>query len=160
MIAEAGRWMVRACEGEPTRYHVEAWIASEHCTAKSPAHTNWGRIVQAYDLLLKFDGSPVVQLNRAIAIAEHSGVTAGWQALNAIEHQFRDRYHLWTAAAGEFASREAKPNEARCYFEQALGLTSSAPEQAFLRARIAKLDAAGENKKCCGQPPRMGHLGP
>lgn len=142
MIAEAGHWMLRACKGDPTRYHVEAWIASEHCTATSPAHTRWDRIVQAYDLLLKFDGSPVVQLNRAIAVAELSGVAAGWQALNTIEDQFRDRYHLWTAAAGEFAAREGKTNTARRYFERALSLTSSAPEQAFLRAQIAKLDTA------------------
>ncbi|MEM8669422.1 MAG: sigma-70 family RNA polymerase sigma factor [Planctomycetota bacterium] len=140
MIAEAGRWILRACDGEPTRYHVEAWIASEHCTAKSADDTHWDRIVQAYDLLLKFDDSPVVQLNRAIAIAEYSGVAAGWQALNAIEHQFRDRYHLWTAAAGEFAYREGKLSEARRYYERALSLTSSATEQTFLRAQIAKLD--------------------
>ncbi|MFO0845531.1 MAG: sigma-70 family RNA polymerase sigma factor [Gemmataceae bacterium] len=161
LIAEAFRWFARSAGGDrPSRYHAEAWIAAEHCRARRFADTDWGRIVQAYDLLFALAPSPVHELNRAIAVAGRDGAEAGWAALQAIRaERLADQYHLWSATAGELARRRGAWVEAREFLEQAAGLARTDAERRLLRRRLAELgggrlalDAPGQQQADDGEP--------
>lgn len=136
LIQKASSWMSKACEGEISRYHVEAWIASEHCTARTYADTNWQRITDAYELLRQFDDSPVVELNRAIAIAESIGLPQAWSILKAIDHSFQESSHLWSATAAEFAIREHDREAAMMHLQNAIKLVTAKSEKEFLSDRL------------------------
>lgn len=141
LIAEAFRWFTRSASGDRlTRYHAESWIAAEHCRARRFEETNWDRIVQAYDLLIRLAPSPIHELNRAIAIAERNGPEVGWQTLQGIDaERLAEQYHLWSATAGELARRRGKWDEARRYLEQANRLARTDVERRFLLQRLASL---------------------
>jgi RNA polymerase sigma-70 factor (ECF subfamily) len=138
LMGEGFRWLTRAACGDRfTRYHAEAWITGEHCRARSFRDTNWDRIVQAYDLLVRIAPSPIHELNRAIAVAERDGADAGWAALQAIDADRIPRsYHLWAATAGELSRRRGRKAEARQYFEQALQTAPTKAEQDLLTRRL------------------------
>lgn len=121
-------------------YAVQAAIAAVHAEAADAAATDWAEIVGLYDLLLRMAPSPIVELNRAAAIAMRDGPAAGLARIEAIlaRGELGD-YHLAHAARGELLRRIGKPAEARAAFERALALTEQEPERQLIRRRIAEL---------------------
>lgn len=144
LMTEAFRWFMKSAAGtKVTRYHAEAWIAAEHCRARSFRETNWDRIIKAYDLLLRVAPSPIHELNRAIALAERDGPDVGWTALMAIDaDRVPPHYHLWKATAGELARRRGEIEDARSFLTQALQLAPTNVERQFLRRRLESLHTA------------------
>jgi RNA polymerase sigma-70 factor (ECF subfamily) len=121
-------------------YTIQAAIASVHAEAPDAASTNWPDIVGLYDVLLRWDPSPVVELNRAVAVAMRDGAEAGLAAIDAIlERGDLKDYRLAHAARAEFCRRLGRKAEARAAFERALALTKQEPERRFLERRIAEI---------------------
>jgi len=122
---------------ELTEYHVEAAIASVHARAPRAEDTDWTAIVLLYDMLMSVRPSPIVALNRAIAVAQHEGPERGLEAIGAIED--RDRltgYPFYPAALGEFELRRGRHETARKHFHAALALARNPMERQFLTQRI------------------------
>src|SRR5207342_724400 len=89
-----------------SEYHLQAGIAACHCAAKDYAATDWRQILELYDRLVEFDNSPVVALNRAVALAEVQGPQAGIEAVSAIQNlPSLESYYLLYAVLGEFELR-------------------------------------------------------
>ena len=126
-----------ASGSELTEYHVEAAIASVHATALRAEDTDWSRIVSLYDTLIAIRPSPVVALNRAIAVAQRDGPEHGLEAIGAIED--RDRlaaYPFYPAALGELELRRGRHRTARKHFRAALALARNPMERRFLDQRV------------------------
>lgn len=122
-----------------TPYALQAAIAAQHALAPLAGQTDWAAVVALYDRLLGLTGSPVVALNRAVALAEAAGPAA---ALPVVE-QLADAltgYHLWHAVRADLLRRLGRADEARHAYRDALRLAGSAADQAFLATRIAELD--------------------
>ena len=120
-----------------TEYHLQAGIAACHATAKDYQATDWGRILSLYDRLIEFDDSPVVALNRAVAVANVRGPEAGLQTLRAI----RDReklgsYYLFYSVIGELEMRMNNHAAAAEQFRKAFELAETKSERAFLLKRV------------------------
>ena len=121
-------------------YTLQAAIAAVHAEALSAAETDWTQIVGLYDVLLRADPSPVVELNRAVAIAMRDGPAAGLALIDALLARGElDSYHLAHAARGELTRRLGRSAEARASYEKALSLTRQEPERRFLARRLAEL---------------------
>jgi len=121
-----------------TEYHVEAAIASIHARALSVEDTDWENIVSLYDTLMAIRPSPVIALNRAIAIGERSGPQYGLGAIRAITNPERlARYPFYFAALGKFELESAKYEDAREHFMAALALARNPMERHFLEQRIS-----------------------
>jgi RNA polymerase sigma-70 factor (ECF subfamily) len=121
-----------------TAYHLEAAIASEHATAPTLGATNWTSIVSLYDKLMALTPSPVIALNRAIALAERDGADEGLAALRAIEDNERLKdYPFYPAAFGELELRRGDHAAALEHFRVALSVARSDLERRFLEKRIA-----------------------
>jgi RNA polymerase sigma-70 factor (ECF subfamily) len=121
-------------------YTVQAAIAAVHAQAPSPAATDWSQIVGLYDLLLQADPSPVVELNRAAAVAMRDGPLAGLLLIDAILARGElGNYHLAHAARADLCRRLGRTAEARASYEQALRFTQQEPERRFLQRRLAEL---------------------
>jgi predicted RNA polymerase sigma factor len=121
MIAQGMFHLARSAAGdEVSQYHLEAGIAACHGTAADYAATDWRRILGLYDRLIDFDHSPVVALNRAVALAEVLGPDAGIAAVHAIPslQDLRD-YHLFHAVLGEFETRLQHAEAAATHFRKA-----------------------------------------
>ncbi len=126
-----------AAGGEITGYHLQAGIAACHCAAKCYASTDWRQILSLYDRLMKFDDSPVVALNRAVALAEVHGPQAGIEAVGAIQNpRSLGSYYLLHAVLGEFESRLDHARAAAGHFRKSLQLAEIKSEQAFLAKRL------------------------
>jgi RNA polymerase sigma-70 factor (ECF subfamily) len=126
-----------AAGGELTEYHLQAGISACHCAAKDYSATDWPRILAIYDQLLEFDNSPVVALNRAVAIGEVRGSKAAIEVINAIpDLGSLKSYHLFYAALGEFEGRLERWEKAAGHFRRSLELTGVKSEQAFLVKRL------------------------
>jgi RNA polymerase sigma-70 factor (ECF subfamily) len=124
-------------------FHLEAGIASEHCAAPSVAGTNWPRILQLYELLLALRPSPIVALNRAIALGEVSGPGAGLQALEALEDKERlAAYPFLPAAAGRLHLRAGRTAKAALCFEEALRLARNPGETRLFESQLRAARAA------------------
>jgi RNA polymerase sigma factor (sigma-70 family) len=138
LAAEGARLLELSATGsELTEYHVEAAIAWTHSTAARIEDTDWDAIVSLYDTLLSIRPSPVVALNRAIAVAQRDGPERGLQAIAAIED--RDRlaaYPFYTAALGELELRCGRHATARRHFQAALALARNPMERRFLDRRV------------------------
>ncbi len=120
-----------------TAYHVEAAIAAEHATAGTLDATNWAAIVSLYDRLMALAPSPVVALNRAIAIAQRDGAEPGLEALRTIAGVERLRgYPFYEAAIGELELRRGNVEAARNHFSAAKAVARSPVERRFLERRI------------------------
>ena len=121
-------------------YAVQAALSAVHARASGTADTDWTRIVALYDLLARLTPSPVVELNRAVAVAMRDGPAAGLALVEAIlaRGELTD-YHLAHAARAEFHRRLGQAGEARAAYEQALALVRQAPERRFLERRLAEL---------------------
>jgi RNA polymerase sigma-70 factor (ECF subfamily) len=150
LLAQGLELLERSARGpELTTYHVEAAIAAAHAAAPSVAETDWGMIVSLYDRLLAIAPSPVVALNRAIAVAQRDGPEPGLAELRAIADRDRlARYPFYPAALGELELRVGRREAAREHFEAALALARNPTERRFLGKR---LDACGHH--AAREPP-------
>jgi RNA polymerase sigma-70 factor (ECF subfamily) len=121
-------------------YTLQAAIAAVHAEAPSSAETDWAQIVALYDLLLRADPSPIIELNRAVAIAMRDGPTKGLELIDDLLAcgELTD-YHLAHAARADLCRRLGKSAEARTSYEKALALTQQEPERRFLEKRLAAL---------------------
>jgi RNA polymerase sigma-70 factor, ECF subfamily len=121
-------------------YTLQAAIAAVHAEAESAAATDWRQIVALYNQLVRIQPSPVVHLNRAVAIAERDGPAAGLTHIDALlEHGELANYYLAHSARAELYRRLGRTAEARAAYEKALGLTRQEPERQFLQERIRQL---------------------
>jgi RNA polymerase sigma-70 factor (ECF subfamily) len=122
-------------------YSVQAAIVAVHAEAPDAAATDWAQIVGLYDLLARVDPSPVVDLNRAVAVAMRDGPEAGLVLVDAIlaRGDLSD-YRLAHAARADLCRRLGRKEEARASYERALALTRQEPERRFLERRLAELE--------------------
>ena len=121
-------------------YTLQAAIAAVHAQAESPAATDWRQIVAFYDQLARIQPSPVVQLNRAVAIAMRDGPEAGLTHIDAVlKHGELANYYLAHSARADMYRRLGRTAEARSSYEKALALTQQEPERHFLQERIRQL---------------------
>lgn len=122
-------------------YSLQAALAAVHAEAPDLASTDWPRMVALYDALLQLQPSPVVELNRAVALAMRDGPEAGLAAVDAIlaRGELAD-YHLAHAARADFCRRLGRPAEAREAYQRALALTRLEPERRFLEQRLRELE--------------------
>ncbi len=134
--------LVAAARGdELTEYHVQAGIAACHCLAPDAASTDWERILAHYDDLLRIKPSPVVALNRAVAVANLRGAEAGLAALAGIEDRARlERHYLYHAVAAELHWRLGAHREAAEGFRRALRLAELGPEQLHLARMLERVE--------------------
>ncbi len=123
-------------------YTLQAAIAAVHAEAAGAAATDWAQIVALYDLLARAEPSPVVELNRAVAVAMRDGPLAGLQVIDAIlaRGDLAD-YHLAHAARADLCRRLGKTAEARASYQQALDLAQQQPERRFLESRLRGLNS-------------------
>jgi RNA polymerase sigma-70 factor (ECF subfamily) len=121
-------------------YTLQAAIAAVHAEAESTAATDWRQIVALYDQLVRVQPSPVVHLNRAVAIAMADGPEAGLTHIDAVlEHGELANYYLAHSARADLYRRLGRMDEARASYEKALSLTQQEPERQFLQERIRQL---------------------
>lgn len=135
-------WLSRALALTPTGpYTLQASIAAEHVRAPSAEATDWARIASLYAALHRRQPSPIIALNRAVAVAMRDGPEAGLVLLEALaEHRAIANYHLFHAARGDLHRRAGRPQEARHAYERALALAVQQPERRFLERRLAELE--------------------
>ena len=121
-------------------YAVQAAIAAVHADAAAPADTNWSRIVRLYDMLLHAQSSPVIELNRAVAVAMRDGPEIGLALIDGIlaRGELLD-YHLSHAARADLCRRLGRTGEARISYERAIQLSQLEPERRFLQRRLQAL---------------------
>jgi RNA polymerase sigma factor (sigma-70 family) len=138
LIAEGLQLLNLSATGsELSEYHVEAAIAADHATAPSMQETNWDEIVSLYDKLLAMRPSPIVALNRAIAIGQRDGAEGGLGQLRAIASSERlAKYPFYHAALGEFQLQLGLSQAAREHFLVAMRLSRNPAEQEFFQRRI------------------------
>jgi len=138
LIAKGNDWLDRSATGpDLSEYHVEAAIASLHATAAHADETDWPRLVWLYDTLLAIRPSPVIALNRAIAIAYAEGPEHGLEAIAAIpEHERLASYPFFPAALAELELRAGRLDEAREHFQAAAALARNSMERRFLELRV------------------------
>jgi RNA polymerase sigma factor (sigma-70 family) len=138
LVAQGLELLERSAAGpELTAYHVEAAIAAAHATAPTVGDTDWALIVSLYDRLMIIAASPVVALNRAIAVAQRDGAERGIEELHAIGDRERlSRYPFYPAAMGELELRRGNRGAAREHFRAALALARNPTEQRFLEKRV------------------------
>jgi RNA polymerase sigma-70 factor, ECF subfamily len=121
-------------------YSLQAAISAVHAEAPTPADTDWPQIVALYDILAEADSSPVIELNRAVAVAMRDGPGAGLRLIEAIlDRGDLEDYHLAHAARADLYRRLGQSEEARASYTRALALTQQMPERRFLEQRMAEL---------------------
>ena len=150
LIAEGRRLLDLAATGpELTEYHVEAAIAWVHTTAHGAEDTDWAMIISFYDKLMAIRPSPVVALNRAIAVAQRDGPLRGLEEIRAINNFERlAAYPFYHAALGEFEFRSGRHEVACEHFRTALKFARNSMERQFLEQRVA----ACESGATAGRP--------
>ncbi|WLH25219.1 RNA polymerase sigma factor [Pseudomonas sp. FP215] len=123
-------------------YCLQAAIAAVHAEAPNAGQTDWRQIVGLYDVLLRAVPSPVIELNRAVAVAMEQGPLAGLALVDDLlqRGELQD-YHLAHSARGEFCRQLGRFDEARSAYEKALALTQQAPEKRFITGRLAELNS-------------------
>jgi RNA polymerase sigma-70 factor (ECF subfamily) len=131
-----------AAESGP--YGIQAAIAAVHSRSASAAETDWRTIAGLYGLLASLQPSPVVELNRAVAVAMAEGPARGLQLIDALEAQGElHDYHLLSSARADLLRRLGRWREARDAYANALGLVTDEPQRRFLQRRIAEVEARG-----------------
>jgi RNA polymerase sigma factor (sigma-70 family) len=146
-IARGLTYLDRAAELERVGpYQLQAAIAACHARASSWAATDWARIVALYEALAEVAPSPVVDLNRAVAIGLAEGPAAGLAAIDAIDASALPGYHLLPAVRADFLRRLGRWAEAATHYRTALGLVDNAREQSFLAARLAACEAREQGR--------------
>ena len=140
-IDEGLRWIERALSSRSVGpYALQAAIAAVHAEARDAASTDWRQIVGLYDVLMRLEPSPVVELNRAVAVAMHDGPTAGLALVDAIlaSGELAD-YHLAHSARADLLRRLGRAADAIAAYERALTLATQEPERRFIERRINEL---------------------
>jgi RNA polymerase sigma-70 factor (ECF subfamily) len=147
LLAEGLALFERSARGhELSAYHLEAAIAATHASAPTVEATDWKAIVSLYDELVAVAPSPVVALNRAIAVAQRDGPERGLEELRRIAERDRlERYPFYPAAIGELELRRGNGNAARQHFQAAMARARNPTERRFLEKRL---------RACAGAPPR------
>jgi RNA polymerase sigma-70 factor (ECF subfamily) len=142
LIAE-GHALVREClaRNRPGRYQILAAINAVHTDAPSAAETQWSQVVALYDQLTRLDPSPIVALNRAVALAELDGPEL---ALALVDRLPLAGYHAWHAARADLLRRLGRRDEARAAYRAAIAATQNSAERSFLTRRSSELDSAPE----------------
>ena len=140
-IAEGVALVQRALSmGQVGPYTIQAAIAAAHAQASTAAITDWAQIVGLYTLLQQAEPSPVIELNRAVAVAMRDGPAAGLTLIDAILARGElENYHLAHAARADLRRRLGHTAEARAAYKRALGLTQQEPERRFLEKRLSEL---------------------
>ncbi|WP_299261194.1 sigma-70 family RNA polymerase sigma factor [uncultured Aquimarina sp.] len=140
LIALGGNYLNQAAFGETlTTYHLEAAIAYQHCTALNYEGTNWKEILKYYDLLSNIDNDPIVSLNRCLILLELHGPEEALLAIEEIkDHKIIHTYYLYYAIMGEIHERLIQTGKAVEYYQQAMQLTQSKPEQQLLHNKIVR----------------------
>jgi RNA polymerase sigma-70 factor (ECF subfamily) len=149
MIARGMFHLARSAAGDRlSKYHLQAAVAACHCEAKDYASTNWEKILALYDRLVVCDPSPVIALNRTVALAEARGPQAGIEAINAIpDRQSLERYYLFYAVTGELELRLGRFRAAAAVFRKASELADLNSEKAFLKKRLRECEASEEGER-------------
>jgi RNA polymerase sigma-70 factor (ECF subfamily) len=138
-IAEALPLVVEGIR-QPGPYAVQAAIAAEHCRALRSADTNWPRILQLYDVLERMQPSPIVTLNRAVAVAMVEGPRAALVLIDALDAEGDlENYHLFHSARADFLRRAGSSEEARKSYARALALVTNSSERLFLERRLREV---------------------
>jgi len=135
--------LAQAATGEDlSEYHLQAGIAAYHCTATDYASTNWPAILAQYDRWMEMTDSPIVALNRAVALAKVRGPKEGLEAVEAIANRKQlESYYLTYAVLGEFESQLGRFEEATAHLRKALQLTELKSERSFLSKRLQEFDS-------------------
>jgi predicted RNA polymerase sigma factor len=124
-------------------YALQAAIAACHARAPTPAETDWARIVALYEVLAQLMPSPVVELNRAVAVGMASGPAAGLELVDALTAEPSLRhYHLLPSVRGDLLKKLGRLDEARAEFERAASLTQNTRERTLLLERAAAMTEA------------------
>jgi len=127
-------------EGGAGQYTIQAAISAVHADAATPADTDWGEIVGLYDALQQIAPSPIVELNRAVAVAMRDGPIAGLALIDdLLDRGELKEYRLAHAARAELCRRLGRTKEARTSLKRALELTKLEPERRLLERRLAQL---------------------
>jgi len=147
MIARGMFHLAQSAAGEQiTEYHLQAGIAACHCAARDYESTDWGQILAMYDRLVQFDSSPVVALNRAVAIANLHGPEAGIAAVEAIPNRAQlNSYYLMYAVLGDFEMRRGNFRGAAEQLRKALSFAELQSEKAFLAKQISACEERVES---------------
>ncbi|MCU1426624.1 MAG: polymerase subunit sigma-24 [Actinomycetia bacterium] len=140
-IAEGTALVDRALRlGRPGPYQIQAAIAALHAEAQTADATDWSQIAALYAALLRYTNSPVVELNRAVAVAMADGPVLGLRLVDELAGvELLQRSHLFHATRADLLRRLERNEEARAAYRQALDLARTAPEQAFLREQLETL---------------------
>ena len=139
-IDEALPLVQEALRRFPGQFALEAAISAEHCKAARPEDTDWQQIVRYYTLLQQVTGSPIVALNRAVAVAMADGLEAGLSAIDLLASQGDlDEYHLLHAAHADLLRRLGSKTEAAESYKRALELVTNDSERRFLERRLAEV---------------------
>ena len=158
LVEEGEKLLELSASGpELTEYHLEASIAWVHAAAPSAEETDWEMIVGLYDRLLAMRPSPVVALNRAIAIAQREGPERGLQEIHGIANAERlAGYPFYHAALGEFEFHSGRPERAAKHFRAALALARNPMERRFLQQRVngCSPDTPPASASTSSSPPR------
>jgi len=139
-IAEALALVPIALRGGAGPYSVQAAIAALHASAPRSADTDWRQIARLFDELARRQPSPIVALNRAVAIAMWQGPEAGLGLIDQLAGELGD-YHLWHAARADLLRRLGRRREAAAAYRAALDHVGSSPERRFLESRLAEVEA-------------------
>jgi RNA polymerase sigma-70 factor (ECF subfamily) len=137
-LVDEGQILVRAClrQGRPGPYQIHAAINAVHSDAATADATDWRQIVTLYDQLLAIAPTPIVELNRAVAVAEVHGPRA---ALDAVDRLDLERYHLWHATRADLLRRCGRVDEAARAYERSAELTANPAERQLLERRLHQL---------------------
>ncbi len=143
MISEGLSLVEKAFSSKkPGPYTLQAAIAALHAEANHPGDTDWAQITGLYTLLLRMSPSPVIELNRAVAIAMHKGPEAGLRQIDAIlERGDLSNYHLAHSARAELCRKTGRVSEAKASWERALALAQQDPERRFIERKLGELGA-------------------
>jgi RNA polymerase sigma-70 factor (ECF subfamily) len=143
MIAEAEALLLRASGlGQIGRYQLEGAIQSAHVCRRRTNRANWGEVVRLYDALLTISCSPVVAINRALAVAETEGASAGLAAMDRVAGDGRlAEYQPYWAARAELLARSGEVDEAQKAYEMAIGLERDEAVRRWLQGRLATLES-------------------
>jgi len=137
-IAEALPLVAQAIKDQPGPFAIQAAIASEHCKASRPEDTNWNEIVHLYDLLEQLQPSPIISLNRAVAVAMADGPEIGLALIDLLASELAG-YHLFHAARADLLRRLGSSREAAENYERALELVTNESERRFLERRLREV---------------------
>jgi len=145
LVAE-GQELVRRClrRNRPGPYQLQAAIAAVHSDAATAAATEWGQVVALYDQLVALSPTPVVALNRAVAVAEVAGPAAGLEIVDGLD---LPRHHLLPAVRADLLRRLGRADEALDAYDAALALTGNERERAFLRRRRDELSPSPRSEE-------------